>query len=91
MIYMVLDNHTIVGRTLKVPRKGRLRFVFTPKHASWLNLIEAFLSKMAWVSLRGLRVNTKEELRAHIERWVAECNEDPVPCQTAFKSTALAA
>ena len=89
VIYMVLDNHTIhtsrETRAFLDTRKGRFQFVFTPKHASWLNLIEAFFSKMARVSLRGLRVNSKEELRAHIERWVAECNEDPVPFRWRWK------
>ncbi len=83
VIFMVLDNHTIhtsrETRAYLDTRKGRFQFVFTPKHASWLNLIEAFFSKMARVSLRGLRVNSKDELRKHIERWVEECNEDPVP------------
>lgn len=40
---------------------------------------------MARMSLRGLRVNSKEELRAHIERWVAECNDDPVPFRWRWK------
>lgn len=89
VIYMVLDNHTIhtsrETRAFLDNRKGRFQFVFTPKHASWLNLIEAFFSKMVRMSLRGLRVNSKEELRAHIERWVAECNEDPVPFRWRWK------
>ena len=89
VIFMVLDNHTIhtsrETRAYLDTRKGRFQFVFTPKHASWLNLIEAFFSKMARVSLRGLRVNSKDELRSHIERWVAECNEDPVPFRWKWK------
>lgn len=89
VIFMVLDNHTIhtsrETRAYLDTRKGRFQSVFTPKHASWLNLIEAFFSKMARVSLRGLRVNSKDELRSHIERWVAECNEDPVPFRWKWK------
>ena len=80
VIFMVLDNHTIhtsrATRAYLDTRKGRFQFVFMPKHASWLNLIAAFFSKMARMSLRGLRVNSKDELRNHIERWLAECNED---------------
>lgn len=89
VIFMVLENHTIhtsrETRAYLDTRKGRFQLVFTPKHASWLNLIEAFFSKMARVSLRGLRVNSKDELRSHIERWVAECNEDPVPFRWKWK------
>ena len=89
VIFMVLDNHTIhtsrETRAYLDTRKRRFQFVFTPRHAFWLNLIEAFFSKMARVSLRGLRVNSKDELRSHIERWVAECNEDPVPFRWKWK------
>jgi len=28
-------------------RDGRCSFVFTPKHGSWLNLVEGFFSKIA--------------------------------------------
>lgn len=89
VIFMVLDNHTIhtsrETRAYLDTRKGRFQFVFTPKHASWLNLIEAFFSKMVRMSLRGLRVNSKDELRNHIERWLAECNEDSVPFRWKWK------
>ena len=37
----------------------RFEFVFTPKHASWLNLVEGFFSKMTKQMLRGIRVKTK--------------------------------
>lgn len=81
--YMVLDNHAIhTSRETRVflgPRKGCFQFGVTPKHASWLNLIVAFFSKMARVCLRGPRVNTKEKLRAHIERWGQNITRTPSP------------
>ena len=42
--------------------EGRFEFVFTPKHASWLNLVESFFSKMTRQMLKGIRVKSKEEL-----------------------------
>lgn len=66
-------------------RKDRFQFIFTPKHASWLNLIEVFFSKMARQSLRGLRVNSKEALRDHIAKWIEETNVDPVPFRWRWK------
>ena len=33
---------------------GRFDFIFTPKHGSWLNLIEGFFSKFARSVLRAL-------------------------------------
>jgi transposase len=35
---------------------ARFVFVFTPKHGSWLNLIETQFSKMTRTMLRGIRV-----------------------------------
>lgn len=88
-IFIVLDNHSIhtskETRAYLDTRKGRFQFIFTPKHASWLNLIEAFFSKMARQSLRGLRVNSKDELRDHITKWIDETNEDPVPFRWRWK------
>lgn len=81
---MTPESRTMLNAYLKL-LGGRFQFVFTPKHASWLNLIEAFFSKMARVSLRGLRVNSKDELRSHIEHWLAECNADPVPFRWKWK------
>jgi transposase len=46
--------------------------VFTPKHGSWLNLIEGFFSKMARLMLRHIRVASKHELN------LDDLNRDPV-------------
>ncbi len=57
---------------------GRFEFVFTPTHASWLNLVEGFFSKMTKQMLRGIRVKTKDELVARIYEYFEEINEVPV-------------
>lgn len=49
--------------------EGRFEFVFTPKHGSWLNMIESFFSKLTKQMLRGIRVNSKEELEARIYQY----------------------
>ena len=60
-VVILLDNHSAhkskeAQRYLEtVPE--RFLFVFTPVHASWLNIIESFFSKMARSVLRGLRVS----------------------------------
>jgi DDE superfamily endonuclease len=38
--------------------EGRFSHVFTPKHGSWLNLVDGFFSKMAHSVLRHIRVAT---------------------------------
>ena len=59
-------------------RKGRFEFVFTPKHGSWLNIIESFFSKMTKQMLRGIRVKSKDELKERIYKYFDEVNKDPV-------------
>ncbi|GAA0609886.1 hypothetical protein GCM10009001_29050 [Virgibacillus siamensis] len=50
-IQVVLDNHS--AHTSKETRSyletvpNRFEFVFTPKHGSWLNIIESFFAKMS--------------------------------------------
>jgi transposase len=39
---------------------------FTPKHGSWLNLVEGFFSKLARSILRHIRVASKQELLAFL-------------------------
>lgn len=81
-IRIVLDNHSIHisketrGYLATVP--NRFEFIFTPKHGSWLNLIETFFSKMARSMLRGIRVESKQELRERIESYLDEVNQAPV-------------
>jgi len=81
-IRIVLDNHS--AHISKETRKyletvpNRFEFIFTPKHGSWLNLIECFFSKLARVLLRGIRVASKPELKTRIEQYLEEVNQDPV-------------
>ncbi len=89
IINMILDNHS-AHRTKETmnylaTKPNRFKFTFTPKHASWLNLVEAFFGKMARSCLKGLRVKSKEELYRHIQRWVEEINEDPVVYRWKWK------
>ena len=57
---------------------NRFEFVFTPKHASWLNLMESFFSKMTKQVLHGIRVGSKEELIERIYKYFDEINAEPV-------------
>ena len=81
-IRIVLDNHSshISKETMKYlkSRPGRFVYVHTPKHGSWLNLIEAVFSKMARTFLRHMRVSSKEELKERILKGIKELNLTPV-------------
>jgi transposase len=81
-IRIILDNHSShiskETRAYLSTKPNRFEFVFTPKHGSWLNLVESFFSKMTRTMLRGIRVNSKEELAERIERFLDEVNRSPV-------------
>jgi transposase len=88
-IQVILDNHSVhtskkVNQYLKtVP--GRFKFIFTPKHGSWLNMIEGFFGKMTKQMLRGIRVATKQELIDRIYKYFDEVNEIPVVYHWKYK------
>lgn len=88
-IRIILDNHSI--HTSKETRRyletipNRFEFVFTPKHGSWLNLIESFFGKLARVCLRGIRVKSKEELIERVYRYIDEVNEYPIVYRWTYK------
>ncbi len=81
-VRIVLDNHSahISKETMKYlsSRPGRFVYVHTPKHGSWLNLVEMAFSKMARTFLRHIRVSTKEELKKRILKGISEFNSSPV-------------
>jgi len=86
---LVLDNHS--AHTSKETQKylatkpGRFEFVFTPKHGSWLNLIESFFGKMTRQCLKGIRVSSKQELEDRIYKYIEEINESPVVYHWTYK------
>jgi len=83
MIRVVLDNHSahISKETMTYlsTRPGRFEYIHTPKHGSWLNLVECAFSKMARTFLRHIRVDSKDELKERILKGIAEINASPVP------------
>lgn len=89
IIRIILDNHS--AHTSKETQEylnmipGRFEFVFTPKHGSWLNMIEGFFSKMTKQMLGGIRVKSKKELEDRIYRYFDEINKEPVPYKWTYK------
>lgn len=88
-IRIILDNHSshVSKETLSwlKTKPNRFEFVYTPKHGSWLNIIEVFFSKMTRAFLRFLRVSSKEELRQRIEQYLDEVNAAPVIFRWKYK------
>jgi transposase len=89
-IKLILDNHSahISKETtawIATQPHGRFAFVFTPKHGSWLNLVEGFFSKMTRSMLRYIRVASKAELKARILAYLDDLNRDPVVHTWTYK------
>src|SRR6266545_3123289 len=81
-IRVILDNHSAhiskETRAYLATRPNRFKYVHTPKHGSWLNLVETLFGKMAHTFLRQIRVRSKAELKERILRGIAEINAAPV-------------
>jgi transposase len=89
-IHLILDNHSaLISREtqawLAEQPTGRFRFTFTPKHGSWLNLVEGFFSKLARSVLRHIRVTSKQELKERPMAAVDFFNQDPVVHTWTYK------
>ncbi len=89
-IKLILDNHSAhISREttawLASRPAGRFEFTFTPKHGSWLNLIEGFFSKFARSVLRHIRVTSKHELKERIMAGINDVNRHPVIHTWSYK------
>lgn len=89
-IKLILDNHSAhvskeTKRWLAEQPEGRFSFVFTPKHGSWLNLVEGFFSKMTRSVLRHIRVGSKAELKARLLAYFELLNQDPTVHTWTYK------
>ena len=71
-----------VSNEIKDLRAGSVELkVHTPKHGSWLNLVESTFSKMARSFLRHIRVSSLDELKQRILQGIDEMNSHPVRFQ----------
>ena len=81
-IRLILDNHSAhISKETKAylaTRPNRFKYVHTPTHGSWLNIVETLFGKMARTFLKRIRVASWEELRERILQGIAEINAAPV-------------
>ena len=81
-IRVILDNHSahLSKETMNylASSPGRFIYVHTPKHGSWLNLVETLFGKMARTFLKHIRVSSKKELKDRILLGIKEINDSPV-------------
>jgi hypothetical protein len=81
-IRIILDNHSAhlskETQAFLSLHPNRFQYVLTPKHGSWLNIVETLFGKMARTFLRHIRVQSLDELKTRILKGVAEINAAPV-------------
>lgn len=75
-------------------KEHRIRFVYTPKHASWLNQVECWFSILVKRLLKRLIVTSKEELKDKIISFIDYYNitmAKPLKwiCRNKIKRTSL--
>ena len=77
-----LGNHSAhlsrETRAYLATRPNRFKYVLTPTHGSWLNIVETLFGKMTRTFLRHIRVGSKKELKDRILLGIAEINQMPV-------------
>ena len=81
-IRIILDNHSAhiskETHAFLSRHPNRFQYVLTPKHGSWLNIVETLFGKMARSFLRHIRVQSLNELKARILKGIEEINAAPV-------------
>lgn len=91
-IHFVLDNlnthfedslqETFSNRAAKQLSK-RIKFHYTPKHASWLNMVEMEISILGRQCLQG-RISTAYRLRRKVNKWQRERNRQKATINWKF-------
>jgi len=88
-IKVILDNLKVhsSAQTMEYLKTvpNRFEFIFTPKHASWINIIESFFSKTSRSVLRGIRVKSKEEIVQRLSNYIDGLNQEPVIFKWSYK------
>jgi transposase len=77
---VILDNlNTHKKNEEWLARHPLVKFHYTPTRASWLNQVECWFSILQGQSLTGASFKSVEELKAHIDAYIADYNETAEP------------
>jgi len=82
VLHVVLDNsstHSTPAVRAWLEQHPEVQFHFTPKGASWLNMVEAWFGILTRKSVRRGSFDTVRALIRHIEAYIAEWNSHPTP------------
>jgi transposase len=81
-LHIVLDNsstHSTPAVKAWLERHPRVHFHFTPKGASWMNMVESWFGTLTRKSIRRGSFDTVRSLTRHIDAYIEHWNEDPSP------------
>lgn len=81
-LHIVLDNsstHSTPAVKEWLEKHPRVQFHFTPKGASWINMVESWFGTLTRKSIRRGSFDTVRALTRHIEAYIEHWNEDPSP------------
>ena len=81
-LHVVVDNlniHKNEAARRWLGRHPKVRFHYTPTHASWVNLIECFFSILSKQGLANSVQNSKRDLKELLHRFIASYNESCGP------------
>jgi len=80
-IHVVLDNLNThkPKRDLWLARHPRVRFHFTPTHASWMNQVEIWFSILSRSALQGASFTSPQQVRTQIDAFVQGYNARAKP------------
>lgn len=81
-LHIVLDNsstHSTPAVQAWLTAHPAVHFHFTPKGASWLNMVEAWFSILTRKSVRRGSFDTVRALVRHIHRYIDDWNAHPTP------------
>jgi transposase len=88
-VYVVWDNLNVHGgerwQQFNERHRGRFHFVYTPKHASWVNQVEIWFSLLSRGALRHASFETKRELEAAVRAFIAQWNRQAHPFRWTFR------
>lgn len=80
-IHVILDNLNIhkPKHDKWLQRHKNVKLHYTPTHASWLNQIEIWFSKLSRDALKGASFTSPAELRTAIDAYIKAHNKNPKP------------
>lgn len=81
-LHVVLDNsstHSTPAVQAWLAKHPNVEFHFTPKGASWLNMVEAWFGILTRKSVRRGSFDTVRALIRHIEAYITDWNRHPTP------------